>query len=176
MGKALSPSKKSRNRPTIWDSIHMLVVRGKLDNRQAIVNIGVQRFTPNFAGVEQTTPASSMPIASYRALLDTGAQRTCLTYRTIAAENLRRHGKKFIKNVHDENVHSLFMVTFGFWCSELETMGAQESGNSYFGLEEPVEVINIADNDRFDAIVGMDVLGMFDVDFARTGEFQIKLG
>ncbi len=153
----------------------MLVAQGKLDNRQALIQIGVQRFSPDFASVAHTQPVPQMPIASYRALLDTGAQRTCLTYRTIAAEGLIRHGKRFIKNVHNENVHSLFMVRFGIWCSENADMGAQDSSNSYFGLEEPVEVINIADNDRFDAIVGMDVLSRFDVSFSRTGDFCINL-
>lgn len=81
---------------------------------------------------------------------------------------------KPIKNVHNENIHSLFMVRFGFW-TDRAGLGPQECDTSYFGLEDPVEVINIADNDRFDAIVGMDVLRLFDVEFARSGEFQIKL-
>ena len=153
----------------------MLVVRGRLDNRQAIVNIGVQRFSVDFAGVAPSQPVPSMAIASYRALIDTGAQRTCLTHRTIAAEQLTRHGKRFIKNVHSENVHSLFMVRFGFWCADGEAMGSQESGNSYYGLERPVEVINIADNERFDAIVGMDILSHFDFDFSKSGDFCINL-
>jgi hypothetical protein len=151
----------------------MLVVRGRLDNRQALVPIGVQRFAIELSG--GVAPPPTMPIVSYRALLDTGAQRTCLTHRTIANEQLRRHGKRFIKNVHDENVHSLFMVRFGFWCTDDSRLGGQDSGNSYFGLEDPVEVINIADNDRFDAIVGMDILSRFDLNFARDGEFCISL-
>jgi len=153
----------------------MLVVQGKLDNRQAIVNIGVQRFTIDFQSVTASQPMNAIPIAGYRALLDTGAQRTCLTYRTIAAEGLSRHGKKFIKNVHDENVHSLFMVSMGFWCNDNGSFGAQERHESYYGLEGPVEVINIADNERFDAIIGMDVLGRFDVSFSRSGDFCINL-
>ncbi len=153
----------------------MLVVRGKLDNLQAIVNIGVQRFTVEYSGISRNPSAQALPIAFYRALLDTGAQRTCLTYRTIAAEQLVRHGKRFIKNVHDENVHSLFWVRFGFWCADNVPMGAQESGNSYYGLEDPVEVINIADNDRFDAILGMDILSRFDLAFSKNGEFCINL-
>ena len=153
----------------------MLVVQGKLDNRQAIVNIGVQRFAIEFSGVSYAQPVQSLSIASYRALLDTGAQRTCLTHRTIATEHLVRHGKRFIKNVHDENVHSLFWVRFGFWCTEGTMMGAQDSGNSYFGLDDPIEIINIADNDRFDAIVGMDILSRFDITFSKGGDFCVNL-
>jgi len=149
----------------------MLAVRGKLERRQAIVEIGVQRFDLNHTPVQPELAVQAMPIASYRALLDTGAQRTCLTYRTIGFEKLQRHSKIFIKNVHDANVHSLFMVRLGFWCDG--EFGRE--GRSYFGLEHPVEVINIADNDRFDAIVGMDVLERFDVHFLKSGDFKIEL-
>jgi len=152
----------------------MLAVRGRLDNRQAIVEIGVQRFDLSFNQVEPHQIAPVMPIASYRALIDTGAQRTCLTHRTIAQEGLSRHGKLFIKNVHNENVHSLFLVKLGFWASN-ETLGYQNTERSYFGLPGATEVINIADNERFDAIIGMDVLQFFDVRFSKTGEFSINL-
>lgn len=148
----------------------MLAVRGKLDNRQAIIEIGVRRFS-----VDHENAFSSISIASYRALLDTGAQRTCLTHRTIAAEHLTRIGKRFIKNVHSENVHSTFLVQLGFWCENCEQRSPQESARSYYGLSHPVEVINIADNDRFDAIIGMDVLDSFNFRFGKTGEFEIDL-
>lgn len=139
------------------------------------MQIGVLRFAVEFSGVAPTQAAPQMPIASYTALLDTGAQRTCLTHKTIKAEGLVRHGKRFIKNVHNENVHSLFMVRFGIWGADDSAAGSQDSSTSYFGLPDPVEVINIADNDRFDAIVGMDVLSRFDVIFERGGDFCVKL-
>lgn len=153
----------------------MLAVQGRLDNRQAIVEIGVQRFDLQFSQVEPHQSAAIMPIASYRALIDTGAQRTCLTHRTIAQEGLRRHGKLFIKNVHNENVHSLFLVKIGFWAFS-GASGYPNTERSYFGLPDATEVINIADNERFDAIIGMDVLQLFDVKFSKTGEFSIDLG
>lgn len=147
----------------------MLVVQGWLEHRQAIAEIGVQRFELNHAPVEPTQDVQAMPIAPYRALLDTGAQRTCLTHRAIGLERLQRHGKHLIKNVHSENVHSLFMVKLGFWCD------SGVGSRSYYGLENPIEIINIADNERFDAIVGMDVLSRFDVHFLKSGEFRIEL-
>lgn len=153
----------------------MLAVRGRLDNRQAIISVGVQRFTIDYSSVLPTTATTYMPIASYRALIDTGAQRTCLSYRAIANEKLVRHGKRFIKNVHDEHVHSLFMVKFGLWCNDSNDDQDRENGRSYYGLPDPIEVINIADNDRFDAIVGMDILEKFDCHFYKHGEFSIEL-
>lgn len=154
----------------------MLVARGRLENFQALIQIGVQRFNGEISGVTPIQTVPQMPIASYWALLDTGAQRSCLTHKAIAAESLARHGKRFIKNVHNENVHSLFMVRFGFWgADDGNQMGSQESHKSYYGLPDPVEVINIADNERFDAIIGMDVLSRFDVIFERSGGFHVKL-
>ena len=41
-------------------------------------------------------------------------------------------------------------------------------------MSSPVKIINIAD-DRFDAIVGTDVLSFFDFHFFKNGEFQINL-
>jgi len=151
----------------------MLAARGKLENRQAILSIGVQRFVPRALDIGADQSPVAAPIEAYRALLDTGAQRTCLTHRTINEQGLVRHGKRFIKNVHSEALHSLFFVNLGVWCNgvaeHLETV------NSYYALPEPVEVINIADNDRFDAIVGMDVLRHFDLVFDRTGDFELRL-
>jgi hypothetical protein len=151
----------------------MLAARGKLENRQAIIAIGVQRFVPQPITVSAGQDPVVAPIDAYRALLDTGAQRTCLTHRTITEQGLVRHGKRFIKNVHSEALHSLFFVHLGVWCNGVtEHMNAV---NSYYALEKPVEVINIADNDRFDAIIGMDVLRQFDVVFERSGDFELRL-
>jgi hypothetical protein len=151
----------------------MLVARGRLENRQAILSIGIQRFIPQIEGVGPGQAAVTAPIDSYRALLDTGAQRTCLTFRTIHEQGLVRHGKRFIKNVHSEALHSLFFANLGVWCNGVAEH--LDPVNSYYALPEPVEVINIADNDRFDAIVGMDVLRHFDLSFERTGDFELKL-
>jgi hypothetical protein len=153
----------------------MLVVRGRLENRQAIINIGVQRFDLSSAQSLSEQSPIALQIASYRALIDTGAQRTCLTNHTIAKEKLSRHGKKFIKNVRDEHMHSLFMVKIGFWCEDEQILDAQQLNKSFYGLDRPTEVINISDNNLFDAIIGMDVLKFFDFRFYKNGDFVISL-
>jgi hypothetical protein len=153
----------------------MQVVRGRLNNRQAIIEIGVQRFKPPSIQAAGSGIQNSYPIMAYRALLDTGAQRTCLSSAAIMKEELSPHGKRFIKNVHNENIHRLYMVSIGFWCVAKSKTNFQENDRSYFGLENPVEVINIADNSGFDAIIGMDVLQNYDVCFLKDGTFEIKL-
>jgi hypothetical protein len=151
----------------------MLVARGKLENRQAIVSVGIQSFIPQPADVGPSQHPIIAPIDMYRALLDTGAQRTCLTHKVIEEQGLVRHGKRFIKNVHSEALHSLFFANLGVWCNG--EAGHLDLVNSYYALPEPVEVINIANNDRFDAIMGMDVLRKFDVEFERSGHFELRL-
>ena len=151
----------------------MLVVRGRLENRQAIVEIGFQSFLPQPARVSPDQPPVTMRIQGYRALLDTGAQRTCLTRRVIALEGLRRHGKRFIQNVHSEALHYLYWAHLGFWANGTEH--DQHEQRTYLGLPYPTEIIDIADNESFDAIVGMDVLQRFDLRFARTGDFELRL-
>jgi len=42
-------------------------------------------------------------------------------------------------------------------------------------METPCEVINIADNEYFDAILGMDILEQFDFRFQKTGEFLLQI-
>lgn len=151
----------------------MLVVRGELERRQAIINIGIQRFIPAAGAVSAEQGHLAVPIHSYRALVDTGAQRTCLAHHVIDAQHLIRHGNRFIRNVHNENMHSLFWANVGIWSNG--TTDDMEERNGYFALSDPTEVINIADNDNFDAILGMDVLRFFDVRFDRTGAFEIKM-
>ena len=148
----------------------MAVARGRLENRQAIIRIGLQPFAPVVAPVSPEQPILSLPINAYRALIDTGAQRTCLTNGTITQERLSRHGKRLIQNVHSQAPHSLFTANLDFFC-ENERGGV----STYHALPYPIEVINIADNDRSDAIIGMDLLHRFDLRFERTGVFEVRL-
>lgn len=146
----------------------MLVARCSLDRRQAIVDIGITAFDPDRS-------AASLEIHSYRALIDTGAMRTCLTYRAIGIERLERHSRKLVKNVHNQNLHGLYMAQIGIFSTDHRLIDGDRSMRSYFGLPEPTEVMDIADNERFDAILGMDVLQGFDFRFYRNGSVELDL-
>ncbi|MDB5678201.1 hypothetical protein [Sphingomonas bacterium] len=151
----------------------MLVARGRLERRQAIVEIGFQAFVPQILAVEPEQRSIEIPIQGYRALLDTGAQRTCLTRRVIGIESLKSHGKRFIQNVHNEARHYLYWATIGFFANGTDTDVSET--RTYFGLPHPTEIIDIANNENFDAILGMDVLERFDLRFDRTGDFELRL-
>lgn len=153
----------------------MLVARGIIENRQAILKLGIQPLIPSAPALTPIAAPMQLPIREYRALIDTGAQRTCLTKSTVQKERLVSHGKRPIQNVHNANIHYLYFVNLGLWCDDPAPLGAQESHKTYFAFEEPTEVIDIASNYWFDAIVGMDVLSRYDLRIERTGHFELRL-
>lgn len=152
----------------------MLVARGRLERRQAIISIGLQQFVPAPDPVMPIFAAPTHQMVAYRALVDTGAQRTCLTRSVIAGAGLIRIGKLFIKNVHSEALHSKFLANIAINTNGVSSH--REPVIGCFGLPEPVEVIDIDDNARFDAILGMDVLEKFDMRFERSGDFELAIG
>lgn len=153
----------------------MLVASCKLERRQAIVRLGIQPFRIEMPGVEPDPAAARIPINSYRALIDTGAQRSCLSNNTIATERLVRHGHKLIRNVHSQATHSLYMASIGIFGTAPHERWSMDSGLSYFGLPHPIEFINIDDNANFDAILGMDVLENFTFTFSKDSTFELNL-
>jgi hypothetical protein len=152
----------------------MLVTRGKLENRQALIDIGIFPIVPTASVLSSTDGPAAMPINTYKALIDTGAQRSCLSLSAIAREGLVSHGKRSISNIHDVKPHRLYFINLGFWSNG--TIGSNsEIQKSYFGWDRPIEVINIADNHNFDAIIGMDVMEHFSFRFDHDGSFEVEL-
>jgi len=152
----------------------MLVARGIIEQRQAILKIGFQSFVPETYEVSPTQPHIELPVQEYRGLIDTGAQRSCLTRRTIAIESLVPHAKKPIQNVNDTHPHRLYWAHLGFFAERISDDG-EEQGRTYFSLPEPVEVIDIANNNWFDAIIGMDILQRYELRFEGDGSFYLQL-
>ena len=153
----------------------MLVARGHVENRQAIVRIGFQPLVPHAVELQPSTPSFEFPVHEYRALLDTGAQRTCLCRSVIAKEGLQFHSKKPIQNVHGVERHYLYWVHVGFVCENVQTLHQGEGSKTYYALPDPIEVIDIADNFWFDAIIGMDLISRCDLSMERDGAFALTI-
>lgn len=67
------------------------------------------------------------------------------------------------------------MATIGIFGVAPHDRWSTDSGLSYFGLQHPIEFINIEDNASFDAILGMDVLENFTFTFTKEGAFELNL-
>jgi hypothetical protein len=154
----------------------MLVARGHIENRQAIVRLGFQPYIPQALHVEPKVAVQPFPLQEYRALIDTGAQRTCLCRSIVTREQLVAHAKRPIQNVSGVARHSLFMVQIGFLCETVDELTDPTGARTYFGLPDPIEVIDIADNHWFDAIVGMDVISDCALRIDRDSSFALIIG
>jgi Aspartyl protease len=147
----------------------MLVAQSRLDDRrQIIVSIGVHQFDPAII-------APCFGLNHYRALIDTGAIRSCLTYSAVAEEGLQRHGKTLVKNVHNMNLHGLYLANIGIFSTHRIESGTLNLESSYYAFGEPIEIMDIANNERFDAILGMDLLSRCEFEYDKTGTFTLRL-
>lgn len=107
-------------------------------------------------------------------MIDTGAQRTCLSRSVIGRERLIHHGKRPIQNVHGIERHYVYLVNLGLFCERVDSAVQREGDKTYYSLG-PLEVIDIADNYSFDAILGMDVIERIGFSISPDREFLLQL-
>ena len=151
----------------------MLVQRCALDQHRLILSVSVTK--PQFSAngfVGQFTQHQ------YRALVDTGAQRTVVSRSVVAEQALVRIGHMEFSSLHGPQTHSRFLALIGLWAKRVENSCAaadfENSETSLFAIENPYEVVDMANNANFDIILGFDVLKMFSFGFdAQTKQFQI---
>lgn len=155
----------------------MLLVKGKIANNQALLRIGLQRFNPVPPPVQSVSMPLTLEMREYWALIDTGAQLTCVTEKAARECGLRPYGRQHISGVGGLRAHRTFLFGLGFWCESepKQLLDESEIGSSYYGLPEAEEAVEIPDNNVFDVIIGMNTLGKFDLTFRRTGDFTLQL-
>jgi hypothetical protein len=146
--------------------------RGWLVNNQAILDVGLQSFVPDYATVADGAPIH-IPIIAYRGLIDTGAQRTCISYKAIHENGLQAQGRKMIHSVGGARTHKTYLVHVGFWYEGNNDLDS-EPLRSYFGMPDALEVIDIFNNHSFDLIIGMDILSRCELTFRKSGEFILE--
>ncbi|MDE1468131.1 hypothetical protein [Aurantiacibacter sp. D1-12] len=116
----------------------------------------------------------------YRALIDTGAQRTVLSRSVIANEELVRIGHMEFAGLHGPRTHTRYLASIGLWATRVEGGATTHPNNpselTLFQLETPFEVVDMEDNQNFDLILGFDVLKLFSFSFKHeTKQFEITL-
>lgn len=142
----------------------MLVQRCALDHHRLILPVSVSK--PSFDAGNFTGAFSQ---CQYRALVDTGAQRTVVARSVIAELDLIRTGHMEFGGLHGRQTHSRYLASLGIWAHRVESNASPvafpDSELSVFGIETPFEVVNMVDNANFDLILGFDVLKQFSFKF-----------
>jgi hypothetical protein len=144
-------------------------IRGRLDNRRAIVDVGLQ---PSTALIDGVTPVAMPPIIDIkplRGLIDTGATMTCITRAVAAQVGLRPRGKQRLGNVSSIEIHTAYSFQLGVWYA-VDEGESQNQTRGYYAFE-PILGCDFKDNDDFDVLIGMDLIGKGDFSTTRSGEF-----
>jgi hypothetical protein len=150
----------------------MLAQRCALEQHRLIIPISVTK--PRFQSDAFTSRFSQ---SEYRALVDTGAQRTVLSHTVIAEQELMRTGHMQFSSLHGARTHSRYLAGIGLWGVRTEDDGMGRSDGlerSLFALEDPCEIVDMENNSHFDVILGFDILKRFSFRFdADDGMFHM---
>jgi len=151
----------------------MPLIRGKLDNRRAIVDVGLQPSTTLVAGVAPVATTPVINISPFRGLLDTGAQITCVTQSTAQLVGLIPRGKRRLGNVSNIEMHTSFSFVLGVWYS-IEGGETLNETRGYYAFD-PIFGCDFKDNDDFHVLIGMDVILRGNFKIMRNGFFEWEL-
>jgi hypothetical protein len=88
----------------------MLVQRSTLEQHRLVIPVSVTK--PLFQADGFSFGLSQQ---NYRALVDTGAQRSVLSHSVIAQQNLVRTGHMQFAGIHGPQTHSRYLAGIGLW-------------------------------------------------------------
>jgi hypothetical protein len=108
-----------------------------------------------------------------RGLLDTGAQITCVTRSAATRAGLRPRGKIRLGNVSSIEIHTAYVFVLGIWYA-VDEGESQNQTRGYYGFD-PIMGCDFNDNEDFDVLIGMDLIGQGDFSITRSGEFVWEL-
>lgn len=143
----------------------MLQAHCTLNQRQAIIPVSLTAPSPDGANKPGFT--------EYRALIDTGAQRSALTPRVIQEQNLQFFGRRLVRTVDTEESYRLVLVSLAIYGKE---PGEPHGALRPFVLPQPIEPFAARINHNiYDMLLGMDVLEYFNWRFAPGHGLEIDL-
>ena len=129
-----------------------------------IVDVAVQPAQVIVPGVASTPWVPVAEVSALRGLIDTGASGTCLTRSAARSMGLRSRGKARVGGVSGVEYHNRFRFVLG----ALYDDGGERG---YFWFDE-VSGVDFPDNENFDVLIGMDVIGQGDLTVLRDGNFK----
>jgi hypothetical protein len=108
----------------------------------------------------------SIDYRPYRALVDTGATRTCITERVVQDLGLVRRGRVEVWNIKRPEEHFTYLFHIGIWPDSID-----EVPQPIFGIGDEIVGIDVGNNRFFDVLLGMDVICQGTLKLEKTGEF-----
>lgn len=132
-----------------------------------IIEVGIQKAPVIVPGVQPVPLAPAMAVTALRGLIDTGAQVTCIARSVARNIGLRPRGKARLGNVSTIEVHNQLRFVVGALYDDNDTRG-------HVWFDEVVGV-DFKDNDDFDVLIGMDLIGQGDLIVRRGGNFRWEL-
>lgn len=156
-----------------WAFIRMLVQRCTLEEHRLVVVVSLTK-----PAVCDSTFQSVFSGNQFRALIDTGAQRSVLTRLVIADLNLVRTGHMQFAGLHGPRTHSRYLAGIGLWAKRVDKNRSpreyEDAELTLYSIEEPFEVVDMDNNMNFDMILGFDVLKNHAFNFnAGKQEFEL---
>ena len=145
----------------------MLVQRCALEHHRLIVPVSVTKPLYELGGF-----SGQFNQKNYRAIIDTGAQRTVLSQSVIAEQRLIRVGHMQFAGIHGPKTLSRYLARIALWAQRCDASSQpvdhRQSELTLFTLEEPFEIVDMDDNANFDLILGFDILKRFSFHYDAT--------
>lgn len=149
---------------------------GLLHEGKPIVQVGLADAVAVPSAVAPIAVAASFRLRTYRALIDTGADVSCVCDAVIRECALRQTGFMMITGGAGQNRHATYIVKLGVWCeSSHDFEGEPQVARTLYQLDDPLEVVAIRDNAWCDIIIGTDVISQHELRIKKN-EFTLILG
>lgn len=142
-------------------------VTGNLENGRIILKVGIRHFEP-LGPVGGVSAAPSLDYREARALVDTGARRTCITERIAQDLNMRRIGQASVWNIKREERHWTYLFHVAVWPDS-----SDGSPSPPYGIGEEIEGIDVGNHPYFDVLLGMDIISRGRLVVEPTGHFSL---
>lgn len=145
----------------------MRLLKGKLENNRIRIKVGIRPFQAQ-EPVDGVSTSFNLNYQEFTALVDTGAQRTCVTENVVQSLRLRRRGRIEIWNIKRSEPHWTYLFHVGVWP---ETDDGTPP--AVYGIGAEIEGIDVGNNRFFDVLLGMDIIsqGLLHVD--KDGTFKM---
>lgn len=146
----------------------MRSLRGRLENGRIYIKVGIRAFQ-SYQPVGGNSTAVDLNYTEFRALVDTGAVRTCVTERVVQQLGMKRRGRVDIWNVKRAEQHFTYMFHVGIWPETDDGSVA-----TIFGLGDEIEGIDVGNHPYFDVLLGMDIIAKGTLRLELDGSFEMS--